>query len=162
MIVLTPSPPLWVRRRVLSSLIDAAFGVVPFAFVYFTRHPTFMSGWLQIGLPFALFAPVRFFALTAFYPPPTVSWDREGLHVRLPHEVKAIPWSEFARYRFTWSLPRRLKIYRTSGRDPVTIDLSVFDDQQRDALMTEIAMRVPALPHTRSKVTTRVGSGGAA
>ena len=157
MIVLTPPHRRQIQRRVLSSILDAGLATVPFALNYFTRHPTFISGWLQISLPFAILAPARFLALTLLYPPPEeISWDREVLQIRWPDESATIPWSAFAGYRLTWDLPRRLKVYRTSPNDSVTIDLAAFDDQQRDALMAEIAMHSAALPNKRLKLTARV------
>jgi hypothetical protein len=146
MIILTPEFGSRVRQRALSSILDGAFAAIPFAVAYFTHHAVFNSGLLQIGLPVVLFAACRFFALTALWPPPDLSWDHKGLEIRWPRELAYIAWSELGGYRLTWDLPRRLRMYRTSGRDPVTINIAAFSDEQRNTLMTEIAMHPTPLP----------------
>ena len=156
MIVLEPPYGRRVGRRVISSILDAGLATVPFIFNYLTRPSHYLSTWVQIGLPFVIFVAVRFVGLTLWSPAPEISWDRERLHVRWPDELVEIPWSEFAGYRFTWDLPRRLKIFHTSRKKAVIIDIGAFDDQQREMFITELTAHSPALPNTRLKLAARV------
>jgi len=151
---ITSSVQLRLRRRVPSILLEAVIAAVPFAILYYNRwHPTYVRAWLQIGVPFVLTALVRTLRLTKGQPPPAVSWDHEGLLIQEGSERTEIPWRDFEEYRFTWDIPRQLKLRRwSSWGTAVKVDLAGFDDDQRSALTRELDLHV-ALPNRRLERT---------
>jgi len=155
-IALTPRRSRRLIVRLLSSLFDAAVAASPFTLPYLLGRPPFLSPWLQMGAPFAVFVLARFLSHTLFPPATEVAWDRTGLYVRVSGETVTIPWSEFTRYRLTWTFPRRLKVYSASREEPIRIDIGVFDDAQRDLLLAELEGRTNALPNTRLKLSAPV------
>ena len=151
---ITASRGLYFSHHFPSALVDGVLATLPFAMTYFARHPTFLSGWLQIGIPFALTVSVRLF-MAWYRGLPTVSWDGEGLRIaKEGSETILIPWSDFKEYRFTWGSPKGLKVRRWSSWGATEfIDLAGFDDDQRATLLRVLDMHHVALPNKRLEPT---------
>lgn len=159
MTVLTPAPVRRIRQRALVAMLDAAFTATPFALPYILGRQLFISAWLQLGAPFALFTLIRFLMLSARSSDPEIGWDHDGLQIGGPSERSTFSWAELAGHRLTWDIPRRLRLYRISGRDPVTLDIAAFDDEQREALMSEIARHSAVLSQGRLEPSRRMIRG---
>ncbi len=156
MITISSRLGLRLIRRLLSSVLDAALAASPFALPYVLGRPVGWGPWIQIGLPFAIFVPIRFLVLTLHSSPTEVTWDRTGLRVTVAGETISVSWPEYAGHRLTWVFTRRLKVYRSSEKKPIVIDWGAFDAEQRELLVSELTARTSALPNKRLKLTARV------
>lgn len=139
MILISPTRARFAVVRAVGALYHATLAAVPPALVYLTAHPTFLSVWVQIGVPAAAMG-LAILTKGLMSPAAEVGWDRDGLHVLRTGQVVDIPWSEYERHRLTWEIPAKLKLYRDSQR-PVVIDLYTFPEDERRALVTELALR---------------------
>ena len=131
---------------------------VPWLLGYYWRHrlgyPMYLP-WIQIGVVFAaLTVLVRLVFRNRSIP--EITADRDGLTYLHRGETVRIPWSQYRGHRLTWSVPRQLRVLGTSN-DSMVIDLSLFDDDQREALMRELSLHEEvALPSKRLDQATRL------
>jgi hypothetical protein len=114
---------------------------VPFLLAYYWRHrlgyPIY-APWIQIGVVFGVLTVLgRFFFKNRSIP--QIAVDRDGLTYLHRGETVRIRWSEYRGHRLTWSMPRQLRVLGASD-DSMVIDLSLFDDDQREALMRELSL----------------------
>jgi len=130
----------------------------PWLLGYYWRHSMgipMYTPWIETGVVFGILTVlVRLFFKKRSIP--EIAVDRDGLTYLHRGTTVRIPWSEYRGYRLTWAIPRQLRVLGASD-DSMVIDLSLFDDDERRALMGELSMhREVALPNKRLKLTARV------
>jgi len=134
---LIPSRARLFLRRMIASFEEAIVAAIPFAFAR-VWNPLFMSAWVEIGMPAAALGVLSFFVRASRWRALEVSWDREGLKYRKGDTVLHVPWTEYAGHRYTWDIPQRLKVFRTSQR-PMIIDTFPLTHEQRTMLLAELS-----------------------
>jgi hypothetical protein len=130
---------------------------VPWLLGYYWRmgHPIYGVPWIQTGVVFGVLTVLlRFFFKNRSIP--QIDVDTDGLTYLHRGETVRIPWSEYRGHRLTWSIPRQVRVLGASDAS-IVIDLSLFDNDQREAFMRELSLhREVALPNKRLKLPARV------
>ena len=142
------SPSRVVSRRALTAGVEGVLAAMPWLLGYYWRmgHPMYGVPWIPIGVMAGVLTfLVRFFSKNRSIP--QIEADGDGLAYTHRGETVRIPWSEYRGHRLTWGIPRQVRVLGASDGSMV-IDLSLFDNDQREAFMRELSLhREVALPN---------------
>ena len=142
---------VWWVRSVDVLFWTVAAAAAPVLYEWFA--PSTLGPWITIGTP-VLIAGVGGLIKSFVTRIPELEWDQAGFQYRASEPIQ-VKWSEYRGHRLSWALPPGLKLFR-AGKRPVSIDLFMFDEDQRSALLNELARHEVALPNKRLKLTARV------
>jgi len=154
---LRASPTRVVSRRAVAACLEGVLAATPWLLGYYWRYQMgipMYTPWIQTGVVFGVLTVlVRFFFKKRSIP--EIAADRDGLTYLYRGTTVRIPWSEYRGHRLTWTIPRQLRVLGAPDESMV-IDLSLFDDDQRETFMRELSMHPEvALPNQRLKLTPR-------